>query len=306
MPKPVVSIVIAAYQAQRTLDEALTSVEAQTFTDWECLIVDDFSTDHTHDISKKWCDKDCRFRLITMPKNSGPSAARNRGLEISQGEWITILDSDDLFEKKRLSNLLRAAESLRVDVLFDNQWLFDDIEGTRQRWLPLNDDEIFRHAPERYLYQVCGLSRIHWGTAQPFFRRYLIENPALRYNEQIRYGEDVLWLSQIVHRAGVFGVCGATGYVYRIPRPGGASLSLSNTDGLFASRALVKSLDGITTRRGQLWSHLRVLNFKTGAWVANTRDALKGRDYRLFLKLIFSFPTAWGWLILRSLRPLFP
>jgi len=306
MHSPAVSVIIAAYEAQRTIDEALSSVESQTYSNWECVIVDDFSTDKTREICQKWCIKDNRFRLITMPKNSGPSAARNRGLESSLGEWIAILDSDDFFEKERLSNLLRVAATLKVDVLFDNQWLFDDIDYTRQRWLPINDDAAVRHSPERYLYQVCGLSRTHWGPAQPFFRRHLTENPSLRYHEQIRYGEDVLWLSQIIHRAGVFGVCGATGYVYRTPRLGGANLSLSNADGLLASSALTESLGEIATRSGRLWLHLRVLNFKAGAWTADIKRALKNHEYRRFLKLIFSYPTFWGWLILRSLRPLFP
>lgn len=92
MPK--ISVVVPCYNQAQYLDECLQSVLNQTYQDWECIIVNDGSPDHTEEIAKKWVEKDTRFIYLSK-ENGGLSSARNAGIEIAKGEWILPLDADD-------------------------------------------------------------------------------------------------------------------------------------------------------------------------------------------------------------------
>lgn len=91
---PLVSIIMPSYNQGSYLAEALDSVLAQTYTNWECIIVDDESQDNTAEVSKAYCAKDERIRYIYQ-KNNGVSAARNNGVAHSRGDFILPLDGDD-------------------------------------------------------------------------------------------------------------------------------------------------------------------------------------------------------------------
>lgn len=89
-----ISIIVPCYNQAQYLDECLQSVIEQTYVNWECIIVNDGSTDNTAEIAQKWVNKDSRF-LYLFKKNGGLSSARNEGILISKGEFIVPLDADD-------------------------------------------------------------------------------------------------------------------------------------------------------------------------------------------------------------------
>ena len=91
---PLISVIVPCYNQAQYLDECLQSVLDQTYQNWECIIVNDGSPDHTEEIAKKWVEKDARFRYL-FKENGGISSARNAGIEIAKGEWILPLDADD-------------------------------------------------------------------------------------------------------------------------------------------------------------------------------------------------------------------
>ena len=93
-----VSIIIPCYKQAKYLPETLDSVLAQTYNDWECIVVNDGSPDNTEEVSRKYCIKDKRFKYIYQ-ENQGPSAARNNGIKKSNGEYILPLDSDDIIQE---------------------------------------------------------------------------------------------------------------------------------------------------------------------------------------------------------------
>ena len=101
-----ISVVIPAYNAEQFLDETLESVLSQTYENWECIIVNDGSTDNTEEIAKKWCERDTRFRCI-YKKNGGLSSARNCGIKESKAEYIAFLDADDLYLPEYLEFCLK-------------------------------------------------------------------------------------------------------------------------------------------------------------------------------------------------------
>lgn len=104
-----VSIIVPCYNQGRFLNESLKSVLDQTYSNWECIIVDDGSIDGSAAIAKEWIDKDCRF-LYFNQENTGVSAARNYGISKAKGEWIQFLDADDYLNPSKLSETIRLYE----------------------------------------------------------------------------------------------------------------------------------------------------------------------------------------------------
>ena len=103
---PTVSIVVPAYNAEETLPATLSSIFLQGFSDYECFIVDDHSTDKTSHIAIAASEIDSRFRFIQLAQNQGVVAARNAALAQASGRYIAFLDSDDLWHPSFLDNSL--------------------------------------------------------------------------------------------------------------------------------------------------------------------------------------------------------
>ena len=101
-----VSIIIPCYNQGRFLNDCLQSVFKQTYAIWECIIIDDGSTDKTQQVAEKWTKNDFRFHFIKIP-NQGVSAARNVGLSRAKGEWIQFLDADDYLDPTKLNKSIQ-------------------------------------------------------------------------------------------------------------------------------------------------------------------------------------------------------
>ena len=97
-----VSIITPAYNAEAYIAETIASVLAQTYTNWEMLIVNDCSQDNTAEIVQSYAAKDKRIKLINLKQNSGAAAARNTAIQNAKGRYIAFLDSDDLWKKEKL------------------------------------------------------------------------------------------------------------------------------------------------------------------------------------------------------------
>ena len=122
---PLISVVIPAYNAGQFLDETLESVLSQTYENWECIIVNDGSTDNTESIAKKWCEKDSRFRL-TNKENGGLSSARNWGIKESKAEYIAFLDADDILTPDSLEVRINVLIEQNVDLVATKLQHFTD------------------------------------------------------------------------------------------------------------------------------------------------------------------------------------
>jgi cellulose synthase/poly-beta-1,6-N-acetylglucosamine synthase-like glycosyltransferase len=103
---PLISIIIPAYNAYRYIGEALDSVLCQTFTNWECLVIDDASTDDTAKIVFEYQARDSRFRSVLTEGLRVPASVRNVGLKEAKGDYIAFLDSDDCFYPDALEKML--------------------------------------------------------------------------------------------------------------------------------------------------------------------------------------------------------
>ncbi len=101
MDKPLVSVVVPAYNAEKYLDETIKSVVAQAYSNWELIIVDDGSTDGSAAIAKAWAEKDKRI-IYVYQTNQKMATARNTGIARAKGKYIAFLDADNLFLPKKL------------------------------------------------------------------------------------------------------------------------------------------------------------------------------------------------------------
>ncbi|MDE2020266.1 MAG: glycosyltransferase [Patescibacteria group bacterium] len=94
--KPLVSVIMAAYNAEKYIGEAIESMQAQTYTNWELIIADDAAKDATGRIADDYAKRDPRIKVIHLSKNSGQAIARNEAVKIAKGEYLAVLDADDL------------------------------------------------------------------------------------------------------------------------------------------------------------------------------------------------------------------
>lgn len=105
-----VSIIIPVYNSREYLPKSLDSIIAQTYTNWEAILVDDGSSDNCGEICDEYAKKDCRFKVLHK-KNEGVSIARNCGIENASGEWIVFVDSDDFVTPDYIDSLFRTTNN---------------------------------------------------------------------------------------------------------------------------------------------------------------------------------------------------
>ena len=139
-----VSIIMAAYNAEKTIEQAIDSVLDQTYSDFELLVVNDCSKDGTAEIVKNIMARDSRVRLISNDENSGVSYTRKHGLDEAKGSWIAILDSDDAWAPEKLEKQIDLQKKMNADLLFTGS-AFMDSDGQPIDW--------YLHAPAEVTYR---------------------------------------------------------------------------------------------------------------------------------------------------------
>lgn len=140
--EPLLSIIVPVYNVEKYLDRCIESVLAQTHTDWEMILVDDGSTDSSGAICDRYAASDTRIKVIHTP-NGGLSVARNNGIELARGEYVSLVDSDDF-----LCSLTIYENALRK---FDEIDGLDVVQFTWQR-ISCNGDVSFTHRQESCIY----------------------------------------------------------------------------------------------------------------------------------------------------------
>jgi hypothetical protein len=112
---PEISIITPVYQAEKFLKKCVDSILSQSFTDWELLLVDDGSTDKSSEICRTYAEQDARIRYH-QKENGGVSSARNAGVALAEGRYITFVDSDDFAAEDLLETLYRLAEKYDAEM----------------------------------------------------------------------------------------------------------------------------------------------------------------------------------------------
>jgi len=174
------SVIMPVYNHEQYVHEAIGSVVAQTFEDWELWAVDDGSTDEAGQILDRWAERERRIHVLHQA-NAGPAVARNVGFRRSRGPWLAFLDSDDVFFPDTLAAYREFIQS-HPDVRF--------LYGYRHR---LNDDGTTTELPGEFQDAPTGAAelfvRMHLSHLCVCYRRELLEAVG-GYDERLRSVED--------------------------------------------------------------------------------------------------------------------
>ena len=123
---PLVSVIMPAYNAEEFIEQAISSVIAQTVEDWELIVIDDGSQDRTRQIVEGFACGDERVRLVRNENNMGAAGSRNRGLELCNGDYVALLDSDDYWQPQLLSRMLERARQTEADIIYCSYAIVDE------------------------------------------------------------------------------------------------------------------------------------------------------------------------------------
>lgn len=204
---PKVSIIIPCYNVEKYLTETLESVRAQTFTDYEVLLINDGSQDHTLEIIEEYCKSDLRYHVYTQ-KNQGVSAARNQGLDLARGEYIAFYDADDFIPKMALENMVMAAELEGADLVI-GRYRIRNISGSKmvKSSIRLSNKRVIRRFDPDILWAFSVCNKL--------FRRSAIEGLRLRFRTDLKITEDGFFLIQFTHNCNKITGAPVIAYEYR-------------------------------------------------------------------------------------------
>lgn len=188
---PLVSIIIPCFNQGKFLNETLLSVYNQSYSNWECLIINDGSTDNSENIAKTWVDKDHRFKYF-YKDNNGVSAARNFALEEVNGTYIQFLDADDLLDKRKLElslNALGTSESENKQIVISNFRMFSSNANVTSKPYCILNKALFTYENLLYKWNESFSIPIHCG----FFEASLFNT--IRFPENLTAQEDwMVWI----------------------------------------------------------------------------------------------------------------
>ncbi|MHC4571765.1 MAG: glycosyltransferase [Planctomycetota bacterium] len=188
--QPLISVLVPTYNQAKYLPAALDSLIAQTYGNWEAIVVNDGSTDETPLVMERYAAMDRRIRLF-QKENGGVASALNEGLKNTRGEWICWLSSDDLFEPNKLAVHIRAiGRQPEIKFFHSHYYYLDEKTGIKKKVHP----NLYKQLPSKE-FQTLAL----------FFKNYIHGNSVAihrsvfdrvgNFNEELRYGQDFdMWL----------------------------------------------------------------------------------------------------------------
>ena len=189
-----VSIIIPAYNRSHLIGQTLDAVLSQTYTQWECLVVDDGSNDDTKKVVESYCNKDSRFKYLQRPKNriKGANACRNYGFELSKGAYINWLDSDDLLHENKLKIQIKELQNTNKQVAVCQSVFFenDDVLNTAGVWKSF--DKLDEPVARMIGYDLA------WQTAAALWHRDSI--PEKPFDENLLAAQEWLFHCKQMHR----------------------------------------------------------------------------------------------------------
>ncbi|WP_299550030.1 glycosyltransferase family 2 protein [Seonamhaeicola sp.] len=182
---PLISIIIPTYNRASFIGKTLDSILAQTYKNWECIIVDDGSTDNTAKVVATYCDKDDRFQYHSRPDNrtKGANACRNYGFELSKGDYINWFDSDDIMMPQKLELQINGLHNSNFDFSICQTLIFDVVKNKEKglRAPKLKSDNIF----EDYITY-----NIFWLTGAPVWKKAFLKKYDLNFDEELQQAQD--------------------------------------------------------------------------------------------------------------------
>lgn len=151
--KELVSVIMPSYNTANFISETIESVLAQTYTNWELIIVDDCSSDNTDEVVERFLS-DGRVRYLKNEKNSGAAVSRNKALREAHGKWIAFLDSDDLWLPDKLEKQIAFMENNNYRFSYTNYIMIDENSNPTGQHLT-GPKKITKHGMYNYCWVGC-------------------------------------------------------------------------------------------------------------------------------------------------------
>lgn len=232
-----ISVIIPAYNVEKYIDECIDSLINQTFKDFEIIVVDDGSTDSTGYILNRYSKILNNFRVINQKNSGSPGGPRNRGIELSNGEYIFMLDPDDVLPYTALEKLYSCAEKEKADMVCGNYLRFN----SKKAWtLKHISETIFMEEKITNLREFPEVM-INGITCNKLYRLDFINRYNIRYNEKLKNGEDRIFMLKAYLHADKIQIIPNIVYKYR-DRENEGNLSTTQQ---FNLKVFEESLDSI-------------------------------------------------------------
>lgn len=221
MNSPLVSIIIPTYNRAHLIGETLDSVLAQTYTNWECIVVDDGSTDDTDKLLAAYCEKNPHFQYHQRPTNrpKGANTCRNYGFELSKGKYVNWFDSDDVMHQDKLLIQVKALENSDYNFSVCQTLVF---ENSKENIIGLSSENIYSsNVFEDYVTQ-----KIVWLTSVPLWKRNFLDKLEYLFDEELQAAQEWEFHCRVLN------VCSNYNVVYKelvyLRQHGGSISSNSN------------------------------------------------------------------------------
>ena len=185
--QPLVSIILPAYNSSKTLRRAILSVQNQIFNDWELIIVNDGSTDNTQEISELYAKQDIRINVINQ-KNKGRSLARNAGLKIVKGKYITFLDSDDIYLPNTLQDLVNN------NLKYNSDLIIGGICYNKRKKHIFKNEYLEGKNAIKYLFLLIKNKITFNSVCNKLFKKDIIQRNNLSFSSNMEMGEDMVFV----------------------------------------------------------------------------------------------------------------
>lgn len=194
MEKDLVSIITPLYNSEKFIEETYESIKKQTYEKWEWIVIDDCSNDESFNILKKLQKNDDRIRILKNKVNLKAAKSRNKGLDISKGEYITFIDSDDLWDNDFLEKQIKILNAKEINIIFSSYRRYsEDLSVSIDNYI----------VPSKITYNEL-LKENYMSCLTVLFRKKQFEK--IRFNEKLKMHEDfVLWLEILEKEKIIFG-----------------------------------------------------------------------------------------------------
>lgn len=216
-PEVRASVVIPTYGAEETLVRAVESALAQTLRDIEVIIVDDASPDQSWPLIAGLMARDRRVRAVRNKTNRGKSISMNRAVSVARGRWLAVLDADDWYHPERLEVLIGAAERRHVQMVADNQVLYDARADRMVGTAWPEGATTWKLSFDDFLLGSNAYENFNLGMLKPVIRLDFMRKVGLGYEATARQGEDFFHLLQFYLAGGKALVCDTPYYYYTQP-----------------------------------------------------------------------------------------
>lgn len=210
---PTISVIIPVYNVEKYLSRCVDSILFQTFADFELLLIDDGTSDHSGQICDDYANRDDRIRVLHQ-ENAGASTARNIGIDASQGRYIVFVDSDDYVKVDYLSNLLLLLPTKEIGMGFTVQ----GCERYNEKKEILRATQfIQRLYATNEIEEFFIQTRVSWGIFSPcakLFERRLLNEYSIRFDTTVRFAEDIPFILHCMSKCDYMAVGSSLDYCY--------------------------------------------------------------------------------------------